>query len=129
MTAAESTHGYPLLVGTTWIHTCRCHWARPIAEPAEVLRLIQIERKDVTDPKFLDEPPPEAKSGGRRPSPVFDALRDRPGQWAEINRYPVDQRDKALDRSAYIKRRYSDIECLTRTVEGKVVIFARAVTR
>lgn len=40
-----SHNPYPLLVGTTWRRTCKCHWMHVITEPAEVLRLIGQERR------------------------------------------------------------------------------------
>lgn len=82
-------------------------------------------------PKFVPDLPPEAprNRAGRPPSRLILTLRANAGRWAETDRFPVSDRTRAIQRAGYLKKQYADIEATTRTIDGEVVVYARAVPR
>lgn len=79
--------------------------------------------------KFVGELPPSKAPGAAPDSlvPVIAALRENPGQWAELSRYSKERRSSAASRGHQIRRRHDGIEYATRSDGDEVVLYLRAV--
>lgn len=77
--------------------------------------------------RFVDELPEPSRAGRRQWGRVRDELRTRPGQWAEVARFPKGEWAAAGSARISLAGRFPDIEARQRTVGGDVILFARAV--
>ena len=73
--------------------------------------------------KFVDDLPGKAP---RKWAEVAAQLRERPGQWAEVHR---SEQYSTSQSPVTALGRFADIETARRTIDGEVVVFARAVAR
>lgn len=80
------------------------------------------ERLIVSDIKFVNSIPDGAPN---RVQAMVDALAARPGEWAELGRFPAGHHGRAYARGYYMKTKNENVQIATRTIEGQVVLFAR----
>jgi len=77
---------------------------------------------------FVTDLPEPAKPGGMgRVQQIIADLADNPGAWAEIAFYPKGKQSTASARGKYMSGQDKRVETAVRTVDGKVVLFARVV--
>jgi hypothetical protein len=78
--------------------------------------------------KFIDNVPDPQLGGHPSLDPVRRELRDNPGAWAEVARYPDVEYRAASNRALSLRKAAQDIESTIRKIDGDVVVYARAVT-
>ena len=75
--------------------------------------------------KFVGTLPPKSKRTDW--AAIRYELRTRPGEWAEIGRYPKSASNKAAADSMSVRRGHADIQSRYRTVGDEVFVYAVAV--
>lgn len=80
--------------------------------------------------KFIDGDPPEQPRRGRNAAArIFAQLREHPGVWAEVERYPADRNKAARSRAQSWRQHHKDIDALAAKDPdtGEIVFYARAI--
>jgi hypothetical protein len=78
--------------------------------------------------KFVDLDIKPAGTIRRDPlAPVLAELAERPGEWAEIDHYPIDRIQSARSRGSQIKKRHPGIEYAVVPQADTAVLYLRRV--
>lgn len=71
--------------------------------------------------------PVRPKSKQRTNDIIVAALRKHPGQWAEIDIYPLTKRAAAGSKAYHLAHTHKGVQAATRVIDAKVFIYARWV--